>query len=441
MQPQPRTRLQTLWDELPPPWRSLLSAAAFLVALDVFFVSIKLLSAFKALGAGYGNDLILNLADNPFIGLLIGILVTSVVQSSSSTTSLVVGLVAAGTLGDDPASSVRVAVPIIMGANIGTSVTNTLVSFGHVGDPREFKRAYAAATVHDFFNLMAVCVFLPLQAATNFLGRLALAMTRMFEQVGGLSFVSPLKLLVKPQQALVKALVAQHPAAAFVIATVVTLVALHLLTTLGRRTAAGQPTLALRVLGALGAGGVAAAMTAWPGVTHSPELATLLLALSGLFGALYSMVRIMRTAVLTRIERLFHDYLFKTATRAFLLGALFTALVQSSSVTTSLVVPLAGAGLLQLAQVFPYTLGANVGTTVTAMLAALSLGDAAAVAVATAHLLFNLLGIVVFWPLRKVPMSLAQRLAALSVAWPAAAPLFVVLVFFVIPLCLIFGAR
>jgi len=417
------------------------SAAAFLLALDLFFVSIKLLSAFKALGSGYGNELILNLADNPLVGLLIGVLVTSIVQSSSSTTSLVVGLVAAGTLGDEPASAVRVAVPIIMGANIGTSVTNTLVSFGHIGDPREFQRAYASATVHDFFNLLAVIAFLPLQAATNFLGRASLALTRVFEEVGGLSFVSPLKLLVKPQRAAIEGLVAHHAAATFVLAAAAALVTLHLVVTLARRGAADRPTGGLKVLGALAAGGAAAAVSAWPGLVRSPELATLVLALAGLFGALYSMVRIMRTAVLNRIERLFHDYLFKTAYRAFFLGLLFTALVQSSSVTTSLIVPLAGAGLVQLYQVFPYTLGANVGTTVTAMLAALSLGEPAAVAVATAHLLFNVLGIVVFWPVRKVPMYLATRLAAASAAWPPTAPLFVLLVFFVIPLCLIFVAR
>ena len=63
------------------------------------------------------------------------------------------------------------AIPMIMGANIGTTVTNTLVSMGHVGDKKEFRRAFAAATVHDFFNLIAVFVFLPLEMMTGFLAQ------------------------------------------------------------------------------------------------------------------------------------------------------------------------------------------------------------------------------------------------------------------------------
>ena len=433
--------LARAWMMVPRWARSVLALVAFLAALDTFFVSISMLSAFKALGSGYGNQLILELATNPLIGLLVGILVTSIVQSSSSTTSIVVGLVAAGTLGDDPVNAVRLAVPVIMGANIGTSVTNILVSFGHVGDKREFERAFAAATVHDFFNLLTVVVLLPLQAATNFLGRAAYAIARAFDDVGGLSFASPLKLLVKPQVHALKALLEHEVASTFVISTAAAAGLFLMVTTLSRRAAAGKATRALLLLFAAVLGGVATGAIQVPGLVRSAELAGLIIALSGMFTALYGMVRIMRGAVLSRIERLFHDYIFKTPLRGLVIGVLFTALVQSSSVTTSLIVPLAGAGLVSLAQVFPYTLGANVGTTVTAMLAALSLGEPAAVAVATAHLLFNLTGIVVFYPLRRIPMLMAQKLAALAVIWPPVAPLFVILVFFVIPLSLVFLVR
>ncbi len=105
---------------------------AFVVVLDVFFVAIKLLGAFKDIGSGYGETLMAELATRPILGVLVGVLVTSVIQSSSTTTALVVGLAAAGTFGDDPPTVLMAAVPIIMGANIGTTVTNTIVSFGHV---------------------------------------------------------------------------------------------------------------------------------------------------------------------------------------------------------------------------------------------------------------------------------------------------------------------
>ena len=111
------------------------------LALDCFFVSIQLLGVFREFGSGYGEELIIQLADNPLIGLLIGILVTSIAQSSSVTTSLVVGLVAAGALGSDPVQALVRAVPIILGANVGTTITNTIVSTAHIGRQDEFQRS------------------------------------------------------------------------------------------------------------------------------------------------------------------------------------------------------------------------------------------------------------------------------------------------------------
>ena len=55
------------------------------------------------------------------------------------------------------------AIPIVMGANIGTSVTNTIVSLGQITDKDDFRRAFAGATVHDIFNWLSVFVLLPLE--------------------------------------------------------------------------------------------------------------------------------------------------------------------------------------------------------------------------------------------------------------------------------------
>lgn len=63
--------------------------------------------------------------------------------------------------------TVRVAIPIIMGANIGTSVTNTIVSLTQMGDRNEFRRAFAAATVHDMFNWLSVIILFPLEILTR----------------------------------------------------------------------------------------------------------------------------------------------------------------------------------------------------------------------------------------------------------------------------------
>lgn len=63
------------------------------------------------------------------------------------------------------------AIPMVMGANLGTTITNTIVSLGHIRDRGEFRRAFAAATVHDFFNLLAVFIFLPLELMFGLLQR------------------------------------------------------------------------------------------------------------------------------------------------------------------------------------------------------------------------------------------------------------------------------
>jgi sodium-dependent phosphate cotransporter len=110
-----------------------------------------------------------------------------------------------------------------------------------------------------------------------------------------------------------------------------------------------------------------------------------------------------------------------------------TISVQSSSVTTSLIVPLVGAEVLTLAQVFPYLLGANIGTTVTAMLAALALGSAGAVACACGHLMFNIYGTIVFWPLKALPMGVARWFGDLAARRRYLAILYILVLFFVIP--------
>ena len=62
---------------------------------------------------------------------------------------------------------IQPAIFIIMGANIGTSVTNTIVALGQVQKRNEFRRAFAGATVHDMFNWLAVICLLPVEWLTG----------------------------------------------------------------------------------------------------------------------------------------------------------------------------------------------------------------------------------------------------------------------------------
>ena len=116
-----------------------------LFILFVFLVSLNLMSGgFKLLGKDIAQQII-TITSNPFVGLFVGLLATALVQSSSTTTSMIVAIVASGSL------TLQNAVPMIMGANIGTSVTSTIVALGHVPKRIEFQKAISSATVHDFF--------------------------------------------------------------------------------------------------------------------------------------------------------------------------------------------------------------------------------------------------------------------------------------------------
>ena len=155
--------------------------ASIVLLLFVFLLGIK------GLGEGFellGSDLLdsfFRTTENPFIGLVVGLLATTIMQSSSVTTSMVVALVAAP---ENPLPLAN-AVPMIMGANIGTTVTSTIVSLGHMGRREEFRRAFPVAVCHDLFNYLVVLVLLPLELMTGYLRRTAVALGSLFEVSGG----------------------------------------------------------------------------------------------------------------------------------------------------------------------------------------------------------------------------------------------------------------
>jgi sodium-dependent phosphate cotransporter len=416
-------------------------AATVLFLLNVFFVSIALMGAFKDIGSGYGQELMNNLAHNPFIGLVMGIFITSIIQSSSTTTSLVVGLVAGGAIGNTPAEAIELAVPIIMGSNIGTSVTNTIVSLTHISRPNEFKRAFSCAIVHDFFNILAVLVFFPIQYFTNFLGKSAAFLAETLAGSGGASFSSPIKTLVKPQAAWVKGLMGHDFFIRMVIYSAIVYVILNVMNVLIQRARKDSDTGVFVAVAALLFGALFAAAQVYDTIVFHPSMATFILALGLLFASMVFFVQIMRNMVMGGAERLFHHYVFRTPLLGMTFGLLLTALVQSSSVTTSIAIPLAGAGIINIQQIFPYTLGANVGTTVTALLAALSSGSVTALTVAFAHFLFNVFGIAALYPAKKLPITLANRFAELAIRNRAIPIAFILGLYIVIPFLLIVLVR
>lgn len=140
--------------------------------------------------------------------------------------------------------------------------------------------------------------------------------------------------------------------------------------------------------------------------------------LGAIFLALATVTRQMRILTAGRFEASLNAVLSKGAgIGAIAVGLVMTVMVQSSSITTSILIPLVAAGVLSLGNAYPVTLGANLGTTVTALLASLAAARPEAMTIALTHTVFNLAGILVFYPipwLRGLPVRLAQQLAELA---------------------------
>ena len=340
--------------------------------LYLFLLGIELLSSsLKGFGTEFARMLI-STTENPLTGLFIGMLATAVIQSSSVTTSITVGFVAAGTL------TVSNAIPIIMGANIGTTITCLIASFGHFSVEKEFSKAFPAAIVHDIFNILSVMIFLPIEILFHPIEKLSILLTNFLLGKEGLSFSSPLDAIIDPVSGRIMSLFGEH------------------------------------------------------------YLLSAFLSLVLVVSAITVFVKILRRASAEKIESLIDNFLFRNALTAGLLGLCLTAFVQSSSITTSLVVTLVGTQLTTIEKIFPYTLGANLGTTVTAILAAVVTGNVNAITVALCHSIFNGFGIAVWYPLRIVPISLAKKMGGLTGKKRLLAFIYIITIFILIPVIAIF---
>ena len=331
--------------------------------LILFFVYVLLVGVgiigdgFKWISGGAeGAAKIFSFASNPIVGVILGTLATALVQSSSTVTSVIVGLVAGGV-------PVEIAVPMIMGANMGTTITNTIVSLGNLGERKMFNKSFQAATVHDFFNLYSIFIFLPIEVIFHPLEKLGGAMANWFvgsgsASVGSLNFVGA----------------ATKPVSKAVIGLLDSL-----------------PT----VIGALLA---------------------IALGILCVIGAVLYLGKLLRSAMTGKAMEIVDGAVGAGPVRGIATGTVVTVLVQSSSTTTSLVVPMAGAGVLTTRQVFPFTMGANIGTCITALLAATAVTggyQVFALQIALVHLLYNVFGVLVFlytpW-LRNLPVRSAEWL-------------------------------
>jgi solute carrier family 34 (sodium-dependent phosphate cotransporter) len=365
-----------------PPLVRLLMVVFFLY---MFLVGVGFLEVgISAMGADFQAGLLRSVS-HPISGLCAGLLATVLVQSSSVSTSTIVGMVGAGTL------PLSLAVPMIMGANIGTTVTNTLASLGSIRRSEEFRRAFAAATVHDFFNLFAVAILLPIELMFGVLSEIAEEIT---ELVRGTDFDasaparSPIRIAVKLPIGWFENVVQPTPVTALVF---------------------------------LGLG--------------------LLL----IFGALALITKNMRRLVAGSVERVMNRLIGRGGgTVGILVGIGVTVAVQSSTITTSILVPLVAAGVLTLPSAYPITVGANIGTTITALIASLAVMRPEGLTIAIVHLLFNVSAVAIVFPIRQIrliPVRLAEGLADLAIRKRWVVFVYAISLFLVIPLLGVFLIR
>lgn len=449
--------------------------AVLIGLLYLFICSLGLLSdAFRLLGgktasAAFRQSEILG---NPVANLMMGVLATVLLQSSSTTTSIVVAMVASEIL------PVRPAIFIIMGANIGTSVTNTIVSLGQCGDRNQFRRSFAGATVHDMFNWLTVIILLPIEWISGEIGswkgcgllcQMTHAITKTLEIDPDSSYKQEiLKVVTKPftrkiiqldKKVLIK--LAHLKPNETELADSLKLIKVchkdveipHAVSVYDNATQNHTCTLVMeRVSEDVSCGFI------FEGVRGSWSEAAIggclfLVAIVLLMVCLVLIVKLLSSllkgSIAVVIQKILNSnfpspFGFLTGYIAILVGWGMTMVVQSSSIFTSTMTPLVGAGILHIKRMYPLTLGANIGTTFTAVLASLAADRKVlniTLQVALCHLFFNIIGIIIWYPvptMRRIPIELAKKLGDKTAKHRWFAFVYILSMFFLMPAA-IFG--
>eukprot|EP00567_Pseudictyota_dubia_P005785 CAMPEP_0197446980 /NCGR_PEP_ID=MMETSP1175-20131217/11752_1 /TAXON_ID=1003142 /ORGANISM="Triceratium dubium, Strain CCMP147" /LENGTH=591 /DNA_ID=CAMNT_0042978157 /DNA_START=52 /DNA_END=1827 /DNA_ORIENTATION=- len=398
----------------------------FLLGLELLGSSAKVLGGCSA-GTILGNE------TNPIAALMIGVLATVLLQSSSTTTSIIVGLVGGGAI------ATQQAIYMIMGANIGTTVTNTIVAMGHLGNGDELERAFAGATVHDAFNYLSVVILLPLEAATGMLYKMTKAMLpdEAFEK--GDKWVGPIKKVVSP---LGNRIIKANKKIISAIADPETDVTCQDFYPVNCTDGIEDYKHCKGNWGLIECDKSTGLCPAFfqNGATQSDDHVSggvcLFLALVILIICLIGLVTLLQRMLLGTSTRIIYKATNINGYLAMLLGCGITILVQSSSITTSTLTPLVGMGVIQIEQMYPLTLGANIGTTFTALMAAMVSDKIDALQTALAHLFFNIFGIIIWYPIpfmRRIPIAIARRLGKCTRIWRFFPVVYIIVMFFVLP--------
>ena len=347
-----------------------------LFAAFLFLLSIELIGNSFLQWKKNTADSIVSVTTNPFISLFIGLLLTAIIQSSSTSTSMIVALVSTQAL------TLSEAVPMVMGANVGTTFTSNIVALSFITKKREFRKAISAGTVHDIFNLLIVIILFPLELSYQFLSKLSLFFSDLVYRY--IPFAIEEQLYDKES----------------LIGSIASLISNSI----------------------------------------SEQFFLFIFSFVLLFTSIRIIAQSLYTSLIGESRNKLQQYAFKNRGKSFLWGSVITTAVQSSSITTSLMVPLVATGKATLKRAFPFIMGANLGTTVTALIAALFRSQAA-LDIALAHFLFNLIGVVLFLvvpALSQVPVLLSGAIGRITLIHRIYGFLYLIIMFFLIPFLLIY---
>ena len=405
---------------------------SLLLLLYLFICSLTFLTdAFRLLaGKNAGTIFSGDALKNPIVGVMIGVLFTVLVQSSSTCTSVIVALVSSSVI------DVETAIPMVMGANIGTSMTSTLVSLTQIGEADAYERAFSAATVHDCFNWLSVITLLIVEVLTGFLNKLsgAIVGTQGQNTTASGGKIKLLKTITEPLT----------------------------------NTVIQIDKKVLECWGKYGSNATELELKCGPRLLKEfcnknstekvhceflfniPDISDvaiggilLVISLGVLTLCLLLIVKVLKSLLEGSMANLLKKFInadipyipWITGYIAIAVGAVMTFIVQSSSVFSSTLTPLVGVGMITVERVYPLLLGSNIGTTTTAFLAALTEGKKEALQIALVHLIFNLTGILIFYPIpfMRWPLGICKMLGRTTARYRWFALFYLFLMFFLLP--------
>ncbi|CAG5085636.1 Oidioi.mRNA.OKI2018_I69.PAR.g10950.t1.cds [Oikopleura dioica] len=429
----------------------------------VFIFAIGLLSdSFQVLGGAFLNEVIEHAEaylEDPFCGLCMGILLTVLCQSSSTATSIFITLVGSGLF------TVKVGIYCIYGANVGTSITSTLVAFGNVATPREFKAGMACAAIPAVYDYLIVLVLFPLEIWFDLMEMFVTALApyppeecqkdpTLPECEHHDTGFDPIAVITEPIQQYIlvinkAGLGEKDYHGSFVQYCKDNLTAINetehdpcfypddsncppvngsTYMTPGERYCCffgdylSDETFSVKFTDSC----IEKEKHMFVNSCMSDEAIggiCFAIAFVLMYGALVGVVKCLKSVLEGSIQQVLKDNIDKNLPYPFgwlteylyvVAGLVLTIAVQSSSIVLAILTPIVAIGVVSIDRAYPITIGANIGTTITGLIAAFANASGNfhdALAVSLSHMFFNIFGFILFFliPITRAPVIKASN--------------------------------